>query len=266
MAVNFSGSLIISGSIITTSGFTGSFSGSMSGTATSASAAISASYATSASAAVSSSYSISASVAVSSSYATSASDAATASFTPNAMISASISGPTISFSKGNASTFLLTVNNVTSASYATSASAAVSAAGDILDVMVYSYQVGAMSGIGGQGVGGQIAYYNTTNSITGSSNFSIVGSTINVTGSMIVSSSSTFTNIGPAVFSGSVTAVNGFTGSFSGTASSAESSSYALCVSKAPHGEVRPIPTLPVEVIRILEVLRPKCGLVAKSK
>ena len=118
--------------------------------------------------------------------------------------------------------------------------ATASAAGDVLDVMVYSYQVGAMSGIGGNGAAGQIAYYNTTNSITGSPNFSIVGSTINVTGSFIVSSSSTFTNIGPAIFSGSVTAVGGFSGSFSGSmsgtatsASAAISSSYATSASVA---------------------------------
>jgi hypothetical protein len=56
----------------------------------------------------------------SASFAASASNALaaqTASTTPNAVTTASISGPTISFSKGNASTFDLTVNNVTSASY-----------------------------------------------------------------------------------------------------------------------------------------------------
>ena len=56
----------------------------------------------------------------SASYAASASNALaaqTASTTPNAVTTASISGPTISFSKGNASTFTVTVNNVTSASY-----------------------------------------------------------------------------------------------------------------------------------------------------
>jgi hypothetical protein len=52
-----------------------------------------------------------------------------------------------------------------------------------------------------------------------------------VTGSFLVTGSSTFTNIGPAVFSGSVTAVGGFSGSFSGTADSASyatTASYAL--------------------------------------
>ena len=96
-----------------------------------------------------------------------------------------------------------------------------SAANDILDVLVYSYQVGAFSGIGGVGTAAQVAYFDTTNSITGSPNFTISGSTMTVTGSLIVSGSGTFTNIGPAVFSGSLTSTAGFTGSFSGTATSA---------------------------------------------
>lgn len=136
----------------------------------------------------------------------------------------------------------LTNSDFTAANGTSITLATASAAGDILDVMVYSYQVGAMSGIGGQGVGGQIAYYNTTNSITGSPNFSIVGSTINVTGSFIVSSSATFTNIGPAIFSGSVTSTTGFTGSFSGSmsgtatsASAAISSSYATSATSASY-------------------------------
>lgn len=96
-----------------------------------------------------------------------------------------------------------------------------SAVNDILDVLVYSYQVGAFSGIGGVGTADQIAYFGTTNSITGSPNFTISGSTMLITGSLTISGSSTFTNIGPAVFSGSLTSTAGFTGSFSGTATSA---------------------------------------------
>ena len=42
-----------------------------------------------------------------------------------------------------------------------------------------------------------------------------------ITGSLTISGSSTFTNIGPAIFSGSVASTSGFTGSFQGTASSA---------------------------------------------
>lgn len=102
-----------------------------------------------------------------------------------------------------------------------------SAANDILDVLVYSYQVGAFSGIGGVGTADQIAFFGTTNSITGSPNFTISGSTMLITGSLTISGSSTFTNIGPAVFSGSLTSTAGFTGSFSGTATSASYASNA---------------------------------------
>ena len=108
--------------------------------------------------------------------------------------------------------------------------ATASNAGDTLEVDVYSYQVGAFSGIGGTGVARELAFYNTSNSITGSNKVTYDGDTFSVTGSFLVTGSSTFTNIGPAVFSGSVTAVGGFSGSFSGTATSASvaiSSSYS---------------------------------------
>jgi len=50
--------------------------------------------------------------------------------------------------------------------------------GDILDVLVYSYQVGAFNGIGGQGVVNQLAFFNTTSSITGSNSFTVSGNTL----------------------------------------------------------------------------------------
>jgi hypothetical protein len=53
-----------------------------------------------------------------------------------------------------------------------------SAANDILDVLVYSYQVGAFSGIGGVGVVNQLSYFNTTSSITGSNSFTVSGDTL----------------------------------------------------------------------------------------
>ena len=59
--------------------------------------------------------------------------------------------------------------------------------------------ISVKSGIGGTGVVNQIAYFNTTSSITGSNNFTISGSTMTVTGSLTVSGSGTFTNIGPTV-------------------------------------------------------------------
>jgi hypothetical protein len=64
-----------------------------------------------------------------------------------------------------------------------------SAAGDLVDVLVYSYQVGAFSGIGGVGVANQVAYWNTTNSITGSTNLILSGSNTIVTGSVLISGS-----------------------------------------------------------------------------
>ena len=54
--------------------------------------------------------------------------------------------------------------------------------------------------------------YGTQNQIT-------MSGSVLVTGSLTVSGSSTFTNIGPAVFSGSVSSQGGFTGSLQGTAS-----------------------------------------------
>ena len=54
--------------------------------------------------------------------------------------------------------------------------------------------------------------YGTQNRIT-------MSGSVAITGSLTVSGSSTFTNIGPAVFSGSVSSQGGFTGSLQGTAS-----------------------------------------------
>lgn len=59
---------------------------------------------------------------------------------------------------------------------------------------------------------------------TGSNSFS--GSQV-ITGSLTVSGSSTFTNIGPSVFSGSVSSTQGFTGSLQGTASISLTASFA---------------------------------------
>ena len=58
-------------------------------------------------------------------------------------------------------------------------------AGDIVEVDVYSYQVGAFSGIGGTGVANQFAYFNTTNSITSSNAITISGANAIITGSLL---------------------------------------------------------------------------------
>jgi hypothetical protein len=85
-------------------------------------------------------------------------------------------------------------SNGTSILFATS-----SVSGDTVDVMVYSYQVGAFSGIGGGGTSTELSYFNTQNSITSSQNLKFDGSNLVITGSII--------------------ATQGFTGSLSGTAS-----------------------------------------------
>jgi hypothetical protein len=83
-----------------------------------------------------------------------------------------------------------------------------SAANDILDVLVYSYQVGAFSGIGGQGVTNQLSFFNTTSSISGSTNLTYNGSTLTligtkvITGSVFISGSKTI--IGTNTITGSL--------------------------------------------------------------
>jgi hypothetical protein len=76
---------------------------------------------------------------------------------------------------------------------------------------------------------------------TGSNSF--IGDQI-ITGSLIISGSSTFTNIGPAIFSGSLNITEGITGSFSGTATSASfavTASHALFAVSASHEIVKEV-------------------------
>ena len=75
-----------------------------------------------------------------------------------------------------------------------------------------------------------------TGSLLGTASYATTASYVNplnqnviITGSLTVSGSSTFTNIGPAIFSGSATSTQGFTGSLQGTASwatNAQTASY----------------------------------------
>jgi hypothetical protein len=74
-----------------------------------------------------------------------------------------------------------TANNGTFITLATG-----SVAGDVVDMMIYSYQVGSFSGVGGDGVANQVAYWSTTSGITGSSVLTVNGSTLAVTGSFAV--------------------------------------------------------------------------------
>jgi hypothetical protein len=64
-----------------------------------------------------------------------------------------------------------------------------SAANDILDVLVYSYQVGAFSGIGGAGLANQLSFFNTTSSISGSTNLTYNGSTLTLVGNKVITGS-----------------------------------------------------------------------------
>lgn len=75
------------------------------------------------------------------------------------------------------------------------------------------------------GGGGSTFPFTGSARITGSLN--VIGTTT-ITGSLTVSGSSTFTNIGPAIFSGSVNSQGGFTGSLQGTASFATTASFLL--------------------------------------
>jgi hypothetical protein len=64
--------------------------------------------------------------------------------------------------------------------------------GEILDIFVYSYQVGAFSGIGGQGQAGQFAYFSSQNGISGSSIIAISDSDIITGGDIIPSQSGSY--------------------------------------------------------------------------
>ena len=78
---------------------------------------------------------------------------------------------------------------------------------------------------------------NGTSDATRSNLIFASGSQVQITGSLIVSGSGTFINIGPAIFSGSVASTAGFTGSIQGTAQTASyvlnavSASYAATAS-----------------------------------
>jgi hypothetical protein len=93
-----------------TGSFSGSFTGTLTGTASFATQALSASYATLAQTANTASYVVTAQTASYVLQAVSASFASTASYTPNAIVTASVSSNTITFTKGNGTTFPITVN------------------------------------------------------------------------------------------------------------------------------------------------------------
>ena len=57
--------------------------------------------------------------------------------------------------------------------------------GEILDIFVYSYQVGAFSGVGGQGVTNQLAYWSSQSGLTGSNSLTFDGTTLTISGSLV---------------------------------------------------------------------------------
>jgi hypothetical protein len=140
----------------------------------------------------------------------------------------------------NSASTAIVANTATSASYALTASYALSAAIDVSNLAT----TGSNTFIGNQNVTGNVSVTGTltantyilSSSVTsmtiefasGSTAFGntsddthkFIGS-VTVTGSLVVSGSSTFRNIGPAEFTGSVISTQGFTGSLQGTARSA---------------------------------------------
>ena len=57
--------------------------------------------------------------------------------------------------------------------------------GEIVDIFVYSYQVGAFSGIGGSGVLNQLAYWSSQSGLTGSNSLTFDGTTLTISGSLV---------------------------------------------------------------------------------
>ena len=94
-----------------------------------------------------------------------------------------------------------------------------------------------------QGPAGQGFDEPFTGSLIVSGSFEIIGDQT-ISGSLIISGSSTFTNIGPAIFSGSVSSTQGFTGSLFGTASNATlatTASHALFAVSASHEVIKEV-------------------------
>jgi hypothetical protein len=110
-------------------------------------------------------------------------------------------------------------------------------------------QIVTVSAQGPQGVQGPVGATGPSGSIPNTGSFATTGSNSFIgnqiiTGSLIISGSSTFTNIGPAIFSGSLNITEGITGSFSGTATSASfaiTASHALFAISASHEVIKEV-------------------------
>ena len=97
-----------------------------------------------------------------------------------------------------------------------------------------------------------------TGSLIVSGSFEIIGDQT-ISGSLIISGSSTFTNIGPAIFSGSVSSTQGFTGSLFGTASNATlatTASHALFAVSASHEVVKEVSSSHANVADVADGLQ----------
>jgi len=57
--------------------------------------------------------------------------------------------------------------------------------GEIIDIFVYSYQIGAFSGVGGSGVLNQLAYWSSQSGLTGSNSLTFDGTTLTISGSLV---------------------------------------------------------------------------------
>ena len=110
-------------------------------------------------------------------------------------------------------------------------------------------QIVTVSAQGPQGIQGPAGAAGPSGSVANTGSFATTGSNSFIgdqiiTGSLIISGSSTFTNIGPAVFSGSLNITEGITGSFSGTATSASfaiTASHALFAISASHEVIKEV-------------------------
>ena len=97
-----------------------------------------------------------------------------------------------------------------------------------------------------------------TGSLIVSGSFEIIGDQT-ISGSLIISGSSTFTNIGPAIFSGSVSSTQGFTGSLFGTASNATlatTASHALFAVSASHEVIKEVSSSHANVADVADGLQ----------
>ena len=116
-----------------------------------------------------------------------------------------------------------TANTATSASYATTASFALTIPSTINGNLAVNGTLTANTYIVSSSVVNMTVEYASGSTAFGNSSddtHTFIGS-VTVTGSFLVSGSSTFRNIGPAQFTGSVTSTQGFTGSFFGIATTA---------------------------------------------